>query len=95
MTAGGVNRTVLTPHYKVVDVAQREGHGGDSDCLALFKHQLQTVLQGNHMQQSTDQHHNLGYNDSVFVHDPYGCNVPAAVTACPDSRSTSYHLWKC
>lgn len=45
MAAGSVDRAVLAPYHKVVHVTKRKGHGGDSNCLALFKHQLQTVLQ--------------------------------------------------
>lgn len=46
VATGCVDRAVLAPHHKVVHIAQREGHGGDSHRFALFEDQLQTVLQG-------------------------------------------------
>lgn len=45
VTARRVDGAVLAPHNKVVNVAQREGHGGDGHSFALLEHQLQTVLQ--------------------------------------------------
>lgn len=53
VATGRVDRAVLAPHHKVVHVAQRKGHGGDSHRFALFEYQLQTVLQGEHTQPQT------------------------------------------
>lgn len=44
MTTGRVDRAVLTAHHKIVDISQREGHGGDSHSFGLFEHQLHAVL---------------------------------------------------
>lgn len=40
MATGCVDRAVLTPHHKIVHIAQRKGHGGYSYRFALFEYQL-------------------------------------------------------
>lgn len=88
VATGGVDGAVLAPHHKVVDVAQREGHGGDGHCLALFEHQLQTVLRGG-----------LAASDSPTDQRCKQCicelTIPVAETACPGSTSTFCRQWKC
>lgn len=44
MATCSIDGAVLAPHHKVVDVTQRKCHGSYSHGLALFEHQLQTVL---------------------------------------------------
>ena len=95
VATGGVNRAILAPHHEVVHIAKRESHGGDSHCLALFEHQLQTVLQG-----KKKKSHSLILPDeptelcnSVSVSHQF--SVPAVARACQGSRSTFCHQWKC
>lgn len=46
MATGHVDRAVLAAHHKVVDVSEREGHGGDGHGLGLLERQLHAVLRG-------------------------------------------------
>lgn len=44
MTARHVDGAVLAAHHEIVDVSQRERHGGDGDGFGLLEHQLHAVL---------------------------------------------------
>lgn len=52
MTTWHVDRAVLAAHHEIVDISEREGHGGDSYSFGLLEHQLHAVLwRGGNMEQ--------------------------------------------
>lgn len=44
MTTRHVDGAVLAAHHKIVDISERERHGGDSYSFGLLEHQLHAVL---------------------------------------------------
>lgn len=46
MTTRHVDRAVLAAHHEIVDISERERHGGDSYGFGLLEHQLHAVLWG-------------------------------------------------
>lgn len=44
MTTRHVDRAVLAAHHEIVDISERERHGGDSYSFGLLEHQLHAVL---------------------------------------------------
>lgn len=44
MTTWHVDRAVLAAHHEIVDISERERHGGDSYSFGLLEHQLHAVL---------------------------------------------------
>lgn len=51
MTTRHVDGAVLAAHHKVVDVSEREGHGGDGDGFGLLEDELHAVLWRENMEQ--------------------------------------------
>lgn len=46
MTTRHVDGAVLAAHHEIVDISERERHGGDGDSLGLLEHQFHAVLLG-------------------------------------------------
>lgn len=44
MTTWHVDRAVLAAHHEIVDISERERHGGDSYSFGLLEHQFHAVL---------------------------------------------------
>lgn len=106
MAAGSVDRAILASYHKIVHVTKRKGHRSDSHCLALFKHQLQTVLQREctysfrRFDKSTDIYNSMSVNHSSSMHLWLGEHVEAPGTHFPISGNAdkvvsvlgSYHV---